>query len=63
MPVSARKTQDVKQKPKKAEFPAGSLEAKLAALGRKVPAREWNRLPAASSINIDSVVYHRPKLP
>jgi len=32
MAVSARKTQAVKQKPRKVDFAAGSLEAKLAAL-------------------------------
>jgi hypothetical protein len=63
MPVSNRKTRDVKQKLKKADFAPGSLEAKLATLGRKVPLREWNRLPPASSIKIDAVVYRRPELP
>ena len=44
-----------------ARFPRGSLEAKLTALGRKVPLREWNRLPPASSSNVDSVVYGKSR--
>ena len=51
----------VRQRAAKAPaFPPGSLEARLAALGRRVPIRQWNRLPAASSSQIDLVVYRKP---
>jgi hypothetical protein len=62
MPNVTRKTgkATVRQRAAKAPaFPPGSLEAKLAAFGRRVPIRQWNRLPAASLSQIDLVVYRK----
>jgi len=65
MPVASRKaarSSSRREARKVSGFPPGSLEAKLGALGRKVPLREWNRLPPASSVNIDSVVCGKARL-
>jgi hypothetical protein len=36
-----------------AEFPTGSLEAELSAIGNSAPAREWARVPADYFANLD----------
>jgi len=44
-----------------AEFPAGSLEAELSAIGRAVPAREWAKVPTDYFANIDHYLHGAPK--
>jgi hypothetical protein len=44
-----------------AEFPPGSIEAKLSAIGQSVPAREWAKLPADYFANLDHYRYGSPK--
>jgi hypothetical protein len=44
-----------------AEFPAGSLETELAAIGNAVPAREWSRIPADYFANLDHYLHGAPK--
>jgi hypothetical protein len=43
------------------EFPPGSIEAKISAIGRSVPAREWAKLPADYFANLDHYSYGAPK--
>jgi hypothetical protein len=43
-----------------AEFPAGSLEAELSAIGIAVPAREWARIPADYFANLDHYLHGAP---
>ena len=44
-----------------AEFPAGSLESRLSAIGKAVPAREWAKVPADYFANLDHYVNDAPK--
>jgi hypothetical protein len=44
-----------------AEFPAGSLEAELSAIGMAVPAREWAKIPADYFTNLDHYLHGAPK--
>ena len=44
-----------------AEFPAGSLEAELVAIGSAVPAREWDKVPADFFANLDHYLHGAPK--
>jgi hypothetical protein len=44
-----------------AEFAAGSLEAKLSAIGKAVPAREWAKVPADYFANLDFYLHGAPK--
>jgi hypothetical protein len=43
------------------EFPAGSLETELSAIGMAVPAREWARVPADYFANLDHYLHGAPK--
>ena len=43
------------------DFPPGSLEARIAKLGRRIPKSEWDRLPADLSSNLDHYLYGIPK--
>ena len=43
------------------EFPAGSLETELSAIGMAVPAREWARVPADYFANLDHYLHGTPK--
>jgi len=43
------------------DFAAGSLESKLAAIGKAVPAREWERIPIDYFANLDHYLHHSPK--
>jgi hypothetical protein len=47
--------------PDAAEFPAGSLETELAAIGKAVPAREWAKVPADYFANLDHYFHGAPK--
>jgi hypothetical protein len=42
------------------EFAPGSLEAKLSAIGKSVPARKWATVPADYFANVDH--YRHPEL-
>ena len=44
-----------------AEFAVGSLEAKLSAIGKAVPAREWAKVPADYFANLDDYLHGAPK--
>jgi len=44
-----------------AEFPPGSLEAKLSAIGKSVPAREWAKIPTDYFANLDHYRLGAPK--
>jgi hypothetical protein len=44
-----------------AEFPAGSLETELSAIGRAVPAREWAKVPADYFANLDHYLHGAPE--
>jgi hypothetical protein len=44
-----------------AEFPAGSLEAELSAIGKSAPAREWARVPADYFANLDNYLHPTTK--
>jgi hypothetical protein len=44
-------------------FPPGSIEAKIAELGRGVPMEEWNRLPAHLTSKLDHYLYGAAKQP
>jgi hypothetical protein len=44
-----------------AEFPAGSLETELSAIGKAVPAREWAKVPAHYFANLDHYLHGAPK--
>lgn len=44
-----------------AEFPAGSLEAELSAIGRSAPAREWAKVPADYFANLDNYLHPAAK--
>ena len=44
-----------------AEFPAGSLEAELSAIGKSAPAREWARVPADYFANLDNYLHPATK--
>ena len=43
-----------------AEFPAGSVETELAAIGGAVPAREWAKVPADYFANLDHYLHDAP---
>ena len=43
------------------EFTPGSLEAELSEIGKKVPAKEWAKLPRDYFANIDHYLYGAPK--
>jgi len=43
------------------EFPAGSLETELLAIGMAVPAREWAKVPTDYFANLDHYVPGAPK--
>lgn len=43
------------------EFPAGSLETELSAIGMAVPAREWAKVPADYFANLDHYLHGAPK--
>ena len=43
------------------EFAAGSLETKLAAVGKAVPAREWAKVPVDYFANLDHYLHGAPK--
>jgi hypothetical protein len=40
-----------------AEFPAGSLEEELSAIGNSAPAREWAKVPADYFANLDNYLH------
>jgi hypothetical protein len=44
-----------------AKFPPGSLEAKLSAIGKSVPAREWAKITADYFANLDHYRLGAPK--
>jgi len=44
-----------------AEFPAGSLETALSAIGKSVPAEEWAQVPADYFANLDQYLHGAPK--
>ena len=44
-----------------AEFPPGSLEAELSAIGMAVPARQWAKIPADYFTNLDHYLHGAPK--
>jgi hypothetical protein len=44
-----------------AEFPAGSLEAELSAIGKSAPAREWAKVPADYFANLDNYLHPTTK--
>ncbi len=44
-----------------AAFPAGSLEAELATIGKAVPARDWAKVPADYFANLDHYLHGAPK--
>jgi hypothetical protein len=43
--------------PVSTEFPAGSLEAELSAIGRSVPTEEWEKIPPDYFANLDYYRY------
>ena len=43
------------------EFPPGSLEAELVALGNSAPAGTWDNVPTDLWANIDHYLYGAPK--
>ena len=43
------------------EFAAGSLEAKLSAIGTAVPPRAWAKVPADYFANLDHYLHGAPK--
>ena len=43
------------------EFPPGSLESDLSAIGRSAPAREWAKVPADYFANLDRYLHGAPK--
>jgi len=43
------------------EFPAGSLETELSAIGMVVPARDWASVPADYFANLDHYLHGAPK--
>jgi hypothetical protein len=47
--------------PTVAEFPAGSLEAELSAIGKSAPAREWAKVPADYFANLDNYLHPATK--
>jgi len=42
------------------EFDPGSLEAKLSAVGKSVPAREWAKVPSDYFANLDRYLHGAP---
>ena len=44
-----------------AEFPPGSLEADLSAIGKSVPVKEWAKIPADYFANLDHYRHGAPK--
>ena len=44
-----------------AEFVAGSLESELSAIGKAVPAGEWENVPADYFANLDHYLHGAPK--
>lgn len=46
-----------KPKGRSKEFPAGSLEADLAAIGKSIPAKEWAKVPRDYFANLDYYRY------
>ena len=44
-----------------AEFAAGSLEARLSAIGKALPARDWAKVPADYFANLDHYLHGAPK--
>ena len=62
MDIAKLPSQRVRFHPKKmrlgaAGFPPGSIEAKVASLGRRIPLKEWNKLPADLTSNLDHYLY------
>lgn len=43
------------------DFPPGSLEADLLAIGKSVPAQEWAKFPEDYFSNLDHYLYGAPK--
>jgi hypothetical protein len=43
------------------DFPPGSLEADLLAIGKSVPAQEWAKFPEVYFANLDHYLYGAPK--
>ena len=43
------------------EFAAGSLETKLAAIGKAVPAGDWAKVPVDYFANLDHYLHGAPK--
>jgi hypothetical protein len=43
------------------DFPPGSLEADLLAIGKSVPAHEWAKFPEDYFANLDHYLYGAPK--
>jgi hypothetical protein len=44
-----------------AKFAAGSLEARLSAIGKAAPAREWAKVPGDYFANLDHYLHGTPK--
>ena len=55
----AKVTREVQTEPQadRREFPPGSIEAKLAAIGRSVPKGEWERIPRDYFARLDYYLY------
>jgi hypothetical protein len=55
--VTKKRPGTTKPTGKSTEFPAGSLEAELSAIGRSVPTEEWEKIPPDYFANLDYYRY------